>query len=108
MSALTDVQAAFATTLTQLDTYLGNITTLSIDTPIEIAKVASAYAKARGVIIAALPASEAAQAAAAAALLAVETVLDAVATLSVDNPINALKDAKTALDAAGVVIAALT
>ena len=107
MSALTDVQAAFVTSLAGVASLLTPVETLSVDTPIEIVKAASVYSKARAVIVAALPASATAQADAAAASTALEAVLDAVTTLTGDTPIERVKDAHTAFKAAGVVIAAL-
>lgn len=108
MSALSDVQAAFATTLTQMNTYLDTITAKSVDAPIEALKVAKAYSVTRAAVVAALPASATAQADVAAAHVALDAVLDVVIALSVDTPIERIKTASAAFKAAGVVIAALT
>lgn len=108
MSALTDVQDAFAATLTQMETYLDEVTTYSVDTPIEKLKIAKAYSVTRAAVVAALPASETAQADAAAAHVALDAVLDDVIALSVDAPMQQIKDARAAFAAAGAVIAALT
>lgn len=107
MSALSDVQDAFAATLTQMNTYLDTITALSVDAPIEALKVAKAYSVARAAVVAALPASATAQADAAAGHAALNAVLDSVIAYSVDTPIEKIKAASVAFKAVGVVIAAL-
>ena len=108
MSALSDVQAAFATTLTQMNTYLDTVTTYSVDTPIEALKVAKAYSVTRAAVVAALPTSATAQAYAAAGHVALDAILDAVIAYSVDTPIELIKAASVAFKAVGVAIAALT
>lgn len=108
MSALSDVQDAFAVTAAAVDDALLAGTTLSIDTPIEYAKLLLAYSVTRAAVVAALPASATAQADAAAAHVALDAVLTAVTTLSVDTPIERLKAARTAFAAAAAVVAALT
>jgi hypothetical protein len=108
MSALSDVQAAFATTLAQMNTYLDTTTALSVDTPIEVLKVAKAYSVTRAAVVAALPTSATAQADAAAGHVALDAVLDDVIALSVDTPIEQVKDASTAFKVVGATIAALT
>lgn len=107
MSALTDVQAAFAATVTQLDTYLGDVVNLTVDAPMNALAVAKAYSVARAAVVAALPASATAQAYAAAGHTALNAVLASVLTYTVDAPIHQVAAAKIAFDAVGAAVAAL-
>lgn len=107
MSALTDVQAAFATTAAAVEAAM-LAGTLSIDTPIEAAKTLLAYSVARAAVVAALPASATAQALAAAGHVALNAVLTAITTYSVDTPYEQFKAARTAFAAVAVAVAAVT
>ena len=107
MSALTDVQAAHATSAAAM-AVIKAAAAYSIDTPIEAAKVLLAYSVARAVVVAALTASATAQAAVAAAHVALNAVLTSVTTVTPDTPYEKLKDALTAFATASVAIAALT
>ena len=107
MSALTDVQAAFATTAAAMAA-VKVAAAYSIDTPTEYAEVLLAYSVARAAVVAALTASSTAQALAAAGHVALNAVLTAITTLSPDTPYEKLKNALTAFAAVGVAVAALT
>ncbi len=107
MSALSDVQDAFAATLAQMNTYLDTLTAYSVDTPIEVLETTKAYSVTRAAVVAALPASATAQAYAAAGHVALDAILNSVIAYSVDTPIEQVKAASTAFKAVGVAIAAL-
>jgi hypothetical protein len=108
MSALTDVQDAFAITAAAVDAALEEVTTLSIDTPIEQCKLLLAYSVVRAAVVAALTASTTAQAYAAAGHVVLDAILTDVTTLSEDTPIEQLKATRTAFAAVGAAVAALT
>lgn len=106
MSALSDVQTAFATTAAAVEAALlaGE---KSIDTPIEATKTLLAYSVTRAAVVAALPASSTAQALAAAGHVAFDLILTSVTTYSVDTPYEQLQTARTAFAAVAVAVAAL-